>query len=167
MVKIVFIVAAARNGVIGAAGALPWRLPSELRRFRDTTWGRPMIMGRKTFDSIGKALPGRETIIVTRDHSFHVEGAHVVHSLDAALELGKARATAMGVDEIMIVGGAEIYAALISRADRIVLTEVDLTPDGDAVFPQLDGSWKEVSRETPERGPKDDAGYTVKVLERG
>ena len=146
---------------------MPWRLPGELKHFRQTTLGRPMIMGRKTWRSIGKPLPGRETIVVTRDESFSAEGAHVAHSLDDALAFGAERAKAMGVDEIMVVGGAEIYAALMSRADRIVLSEVDLAPEGDAMFPPLDPArWKEVSRQTPERGPKDEAGFTVKVFER-
>lgn len=167
MSKIVFVVAVARNGVIGAEGKLPWRLPSDLKRFRETTWGRPMIMGRKTFESIGKPLPGRETIVVTRDAGFRADGVHVAHDVDAALALGAQRARAMNVDEIMVVGGGEIYRALFSRADRVVLTEVELMPEGDAFFPPLDpGKWKEVSREAPARGPKDDARFVVKVLER-
>ncbi len=167
MTRIVFVVAVARNGVIGAGGKLPWRLPSDLKRFRETTWGRPMIMGRKTFSSIGKALPGRETIVVTRDSSFHFEGVHVAHDIEAALALGAQRASAMGVDEIMVVGGGEIYRALLPRADRVVLTEVDLAPEGDAAFPALDPTaWAEVSRDAPPRGPKDDASFVVKVFER-
>ena len=167
MPKLVFVVAAARNGVIGAAGKLPCRLPSDLRHLRETTWGRPMIMGRKTYDSIGKPLPGRESIVVTRDPAFAVEGVHVARSIDEAVEIGARRAPAMGVDEIMVVGGAEIYAALLPRADRIVLSEVDSAPDGDAFFPPLDENiWHEVAYERPERGPKDDADFTIRTFER-
>ena len=168
MAKIVLVAAVARNGAIGVKGGLPWRMPSDLKHLRATTWGRPMIMGRKTFDSIGKPLPGRETIVVTRDQSFARDGVHVVRSIDAALALGHERAKAMGVDEIMVVGGAELYRATLDVADRIVLSEVDLAPEGDAFFPALDMSrWREVSRETPPRGEKDDAAFTVRVLERG
>ncbi|MFV0280743.1 MAG: dihydrofolate reductase [Rhodoblastus sp.] len=167
MEKIVLIVAAARNGAIGAKGGLPWRLPSDLKRFRETTWGRPMIMGRKTWDSIGKPLPGRETIVVTRDPTFTAPGAHVVGDVDSALALGAERAKAMGAAEIMVVGGAEIYRATLERADRIVLTEVDLAPEGDAFLPTLAPErWREVSRETPPRAEQDEAGFVVRVLER-
>jgi dihydrofolate reductase len=167
MSKIVFIVAVARNGVIGAAGTLPWRLPSDLKHLRETTWGRPMIMGRKTYESIGRPLPGRETIVVTRDAAFAVEGVHVARSIADAVGIGEERAKAMGVDEIMIVGGAEIYAALLPQADRIVLTEVDSAPAGDAFFPPLDRNvWREVAQERPPRGPKDDADFTIRTFER-
>ncbi|HMN73270.1 MAG TPA: dihydrofolate reductase [Rhodoblastus sp.] len=167
MAKIVLVAAVARNGAIGAKGGLPWRLPSDLKHLRETTWGRPMIMGRKTFDSIGKPLPGRETIVVTRDQTFARDGVHVVRSIDDALALGASRAQAMGVDEIMVIGGGELYRATLDRADRIVLSEVDLAPEGDAFFPQIDGSqWREVARKTPPKTEKDEAAFTVRVLER-
>lgn len=167
MAKIVLVAAVARNGAIGSKGGLPWRLPSDLKHLRETTWGRPMIMGRKTFDSIGKPLPGRESIVVTRDTSFSREGVHVARSVDDAIVIGAARAKAMGVDEIMVIGGGDLYRATMDRADRLVLSEVDLAPEGDAFFPEIDMSrWREVSRSTPPRGPKDDAAFTVRVLER-
>ena len=167
MAKIVLVAAVARNGAIGAKGGLPWRLPSDLKHLRETTWGRPMVMGRKTFDSIGRPLPGRETIVVTRDESFAREGVHVARSVEDALALGALRAKAMGVDEIMVIGGGELYRATLDRADRIVLSEVDLAPEGDAFFPALDPSqWREVARETPPKGEKDDAAFTVRTLER-
>jgi len=167
MAKIVLVAAVARNGAIGVRGGLPWRLPSDLKHLRETTWGRPMIMGRKTFDSIGKPLPGRETIVVTRDQTFARDGVHVVRAIDDALALGHERAKAMGVDEIMVVGGGDIYRAVLDRADRIVLSEVDLTPEGDAFFPTLDmKQWREVSREARLRGEKDDADFVVRILER-
>ena len=167
MAKIVLVAAVARNGAIGVKGGLPWRLPSDLKHLRETTWGRPMVMGRKTFDSIGRPLPGRESIVVTRDASFSREGVHVARTIDAALALGEARAKAMGVDEIMVIGGGELYRATLDRADRIVLSEVDLAPEGDAFFPEIDMTrWREVSRKTPPRGEKDEAAFTVRTLER-
>ena len=167
MAKIVLVAAVARNGAIGVKGGLPWRLPSDLKHLRETTWGRPMVMGRKTFDSIGKPLPGRETIVVTRDQSFVRDGVHVTRSIDEALALGHERAKAMGVDEIMVVGGGELYRATLDRADRIVLSEVDLAPDGDAFFPKLDmRQWREISRQTPPRGERDEADFVVRTLER-
>ncbi|MFO1167005.1 MAG: dihydrofolate reductase [Rhodoblastus sp.] len=167
MAKIVLVAAVARNGAIGVKGGLPWRLPSDLKHLRETTWGRPMVMGRKTFDSIGKPLPGRESIVVTRDASFSREGVHVARTIDAALALGAARAKAMGVDEIMVIGGGELYRATLDRADRLVLSEVDLAPEGDAFFPEIDmNRWREVSRHTPPRGEKDEASFTVRTLER-
>lgn len=167
MAKIVLVAAVARNGAIGVKGGLPWRLPSDLKHLRETTWGRPMVMGRKTFDSIGKPLPGRESIVVTRDASFARDGVHVVRTIDAALALGEERAKAMGVDEIMVIGGGELYRATLDRADRLVLSEVDLAPEGDAFFPEIDmNRWREVSRHTPPRGEKDDASFTVRTLER-
>ena len=167
MAKIVLVAAVARNGAIGVKGGLPWRLPSDLKHLRETTWGRPMVMGRKTFDSIGKPLPGRETIVVTRDQAFARDGVHVVRSIDDALALGASRAQAMGVDEIMVIGGGELYRATLDRADRIVLSEVDLAPEGDAFFPALDpGQWREVARETPPKSEKDDAAFIVRTLER-
>lgn len=167
MAKIVLVAAVARNGAIGTKGGLPWRMPSDLKHLRETTWGHPMIMGRKTFDSIGKPLPGRETIVVTRDPSFAREGVHVVGSVDEAVALGEARAKAMGVDAIMVVGGADIYRATLDRADCLVLSEVDLAPEGDAFFPSIDpATWRETSRRTPPKAEKDDASFTVRVLER-
>lgn len=167
MAKIVLVAAVARNGAIGVKGGLPWRLPSDLKHLRETTWGRPMVMGRKTFDSIGKPLPGRETIVVTRDRAFARDGVHVARSIEDALALGELRAQAMGVDEIMVIGGGELYRATLDRADRIVLSEVDLAPEGDAFFPEIDMTrWREVSRKTPPRGEKDEAAFTVRTLER-
>ena len=167
MAKIVLVAAVARNGAIGVKGGLPWRLPSDLKHLRETTWGRPMVMGRKTFDSIGKPLPGRETIVVTRDQTFARDGVHVARSIEDALALGELRAQAMGVDEIMVIGGGELYRATLDRADRIVLSEVDLAPEGDAFFPEIDMTrWREVSRKTPPRGEKDEAAFTVRTLER-
>ena len=164
---LVFVVAIARNNVIGRDGGLPWRMPSDLKRFRAATMGKPMIMGRKTFASIGKALPGRETIVVTRDTSFAVPGVLVAHDMDEAINLGKARARAMGAPEVAVAGGAQIFSALLPLADRIILTEIDLAPEGTEFWPGLDPQdWRETAREVVPRGPNDDAGFIVRTLER-
>jgi dihydrofolate reductase len=159
-VPLVLVAAVARNGVIGANGGLPWRLSSDLKRFKALTWGKPLVMGRKTFESIGRALPGRETIVVTRDRSFAPAGVLVVHELDAGLDLAAERAHAMGADEIIIGGGGEIFGQTIGRASRLFITEVALDADGEARFPPIEPhAWREVSRETGQRGPRDDADF--------
>lgn len=137
------IAAVARNGVIGAQGDLPWRLPADLRRFKALTTGHVLVMGRKTFESIGRALPGRTTIVVTRQPGWSADGVRVASSVDdalvAAAELGP---------ETFVAGGAEIYAQTLARADRLELTEVHAEPEGDTFFPELDRSaWLEVARE--------------------
>lgn len=144
MPAIVLVAAVARNRVIGAGGDLPWRLPVDMKRFKAVTIGKPMIMGRKTFDSIGRPLPGRRTIVVTRDRNWSAEGVETAQSLDAALAMAAEGAP----DEIVIAGGGEIYAQALPRADRLRLTWVDLEPDGDARFPEFDpAEWRETLRE--------------------
>ncbi|HYC25193.1 MAG TPA: dihydrofolate reductase [Roseiarcus sp.] len=151
------VAAVARNGVIGVDNRLAWRVPTDLRRFRALTMGKPLVMGRKTFESIGRLLPGRETIIVTRRADFLVAGAHVARDVETGLAL--ADRLAMGEqNEIIVAGGAEIYAQTIGRADRLLITEVDLAPPGDALFPPIDPAiWREVGRERPPRGERDEA----------
>ena len=155
------IVAVAENGVIGKDNGLPWHISSDLKRFRALTMGKPLIMGRKTFQSVGRALPGRETIIVTRDAAFTPPpGVHCTRTIDAALDLAAARATALGVDEIMLAGDGEVFAALIDRVDRMYVTFVHISPQGDAFFPPIDWSqWQEVRREEhlPQKG--DEAAF--------
>jgi len=158
--RVALIAAVARNGVIGAGGALPWRLSSDLKRFKALTMGKPLIMGRKTFEAIGRPLPGRATIVVTRDEEFACEGVERARDVEAALRLADARARAAGVDEMMVAGGGEIYAQTIARAGRLSITEVDLAPEGDARFPPIDPAlWREVSRESGARGPRDEADF--------
>ncbi|QXX75684.1 dihydrofolate reductase [Methylovirgula sp. HY1] len=156
------IVALAENGVIGKGNSLPWHISSDLKRFRALTMGKPLIMGRKTFQSIGRALPGRDTIVVSRDAAFTLPpGVHRAETIDAALALALARATEMGADEIMLAGGGEIFTALIDRADRMYVTFVQGTPEGDAFFPAIDWSqWQEVRREAylPQKG--DEVGFS-------
>lgn len=137
---ITLVVAMARNGVIGRDGALPWRLPDDLRRFKALTLGKPVLMGRRTWASIGRPLPGRTNLVMTRDPAFRAAGAVVVHALDEAL------AQAQG--ELMVIGGAEIYALAAPHASRAHLTAVDAEVDGDTRLPPFDAlAWREVARE--------------------
>lgn len=162
-----FVVAAGENGVIGRDGALPWRLSTDLRLFRRLTLGKPVIMGRKTYESIGKPLDGRDNIVVSRDPSFQAEGVVVTHSVAAALERARELAHARGADEIAVIGGAEIFEAMLPCADRIYLTRVGASPPGDTFLPSLDAAiWRETSREQLERGPKDEYNATLTVLDR-
>ncbi len=158
---IVFVVAMGENGVIGRDNEMPWHVRSDLKRFKALTWGKPMIMGRKTFQSIGKALPGRESVVVTSDPNFRAEGAHVVHSLEAAVERARQFCVELNADEIAVIGGGEVFAQMLDRADRIHVTVIHARPDGDAFFPDLDpGQWVEESRERHDPGEKDDHSYS-------
>lgn len=146
--QIVLVVATADNGVIGRDGAMPWHLPADLRRFRRMTVGKPVIMGRKTFESIGKPLPGRHNIVLTRNDEWTADGVTVVRNLAEAI-------AAAGLDprarapEIMVIGGAEIYGLAMPVATRIELTRIHVRPEGDTVFPEPDpAAWAEVARET-------------------
>lgn len=139
--EIVLVLARADNGVIGRDGDLPWRLPADLRHFKALTLGHPMIMGRKTFDSLPGLLPGRRHIVLTRDASWTGEGAEVAHDVDAALHLAAA------APAVMVIGGAEAYGLFLSIADRIELTEVHLDADGDVAIAYPDAAdWEEVAR---------------------
>ena len=161
------VAAVARNGVIGAENRLLWRLSSDLRHFKAVTMGKPLVVGRKTFQSIGRPLPGRDTIVLTRDLTLSPEGALVAHSLETALALAAERAAVTGADAIVIAGGGELYAQTIDRAARLAITEVALEPQGDARFPPIDpAEWREVRREKGERGPKDEADFVFADYER-
>ena len=166
-VPLVLVAAVARNGVIGANGGLPWRLSSDLKRFKALTWGKPLVMGRKTFASIGRALPGRETIVVTHDPAFAPSGVFVAHNLDAGLDLAAEHARAMCADQIVVAGGGEIYAQTIARASRLFITEIALDAQGEAHFPPIDPQeWREIGREKGERGPRDDADFAFVEYKR-
>lgn len=152
---VTIVAAIAANGIIGRDGGLPWRLPGDLARVKRLTMGHVLVMGRRTFDSIGRALPGRTTVVVTRQADWRAEGVLVADSVDAALELG-----ARHDPEIYVFGGADVYAAALPQTDRMVLTWVDLEPAGDTSFPEVDwGDWREVGREPGE-------GYAVVEYER-
>ena len=161
------IVAAAENGVIGRDGQLPWRQPTDLKTFRRLTMGRPIIMGRKTFQSIGKPLDGRTNIVVTRDPAFQAVGVHCVMSLDAAI--AEARPLVAGAEnpEIMVIGGAELYRAAMSLATRIYLTRIHANPTGDATFVTPGAEdWRQVSATPLARAVNDDHEATLLIFER-
>ena len=161
------VVAVAENGVIGRDGQLPWRMPSDLKVFRRLTMGRPIIMGRRTFASIGKALDGRDNIVVTRDATFQAPGVIVAASLQEALDAAKRVARARAVDEIMIIGGAEIFALALPLAHRVYLTRIHANPPGDIVFPALDAAhWSETKREPISPDPRDEHEATLTIYER-
>jgi dihydrofolate reductase len=151
------IVAASTNNVIGAKGDLPWRLSADLKRFKALTMGKPIVMGRKTYESIGRPLPGRQNIVITRQDNYAPEGCTVVQSVDAAL-------AAADAPEIMIIGGGHIYEAFIPMAERIYLTRVDADIDGDTYFPEIsEDQWQEVSRQEQAADPDND--YDVVFME--
>jgi dihydrofolate reductase len=161
------VAAIADNGVIGRDNRLIWRLRSDLRRFRDLTWGKPMIMGRKTYDSIGKPLPGRRTVVLTRDRSFAAPGVEVAHGWDQALARADALASEMGTDEISVIGGAEIYALALPGTRRLYLTLVHASPEGDTLFPAYDRSaFRELWRRECAKGPDVEHPFTFLDLER-
>jgi dihydrofolate reductase len=157
------IVAAARNGVIGKDNQIPWYLPADLAYFKHRTLGHCIIMGRKSFRSIGRPLPKRTNIVVTRDPFFQADGVVVTHSVREALEY----AFEQGEAEVFIIGGGEIYRQSMDEWDRIYLTEVDLEPEGDVFFPTINPEeWQEVWRETHEPDEKNEAGWAFVVMER-
>jgi len=166
-VPVILVAAMARGRVIGVANGLPWHMRSDLKQFKAATMGKPLVMGRKTYQSIGRLLPGRESIIVTRDAAFTVAGAHMAGDLDAALRLGQERAQAMGADAVIVAGGATVYAEALPFADAMILTELHLDAQGDAYFPPFDmAQWREASRIAYPRGEGDDAAFDVVRLER-
>ncbi|MBW6527142.1 dihydrofolate reductase [Sphingomonas sp. RHCKR7] len=158
---ITFVLARADNGVIGVDGRLPWHLPADLRRFKALTMGQAMVMGRRTFESFPAPLPGRRHIVLTRDPAWHAAGAEVAHSPEAALALARAGDPDA---RVAVIGGAEIFALLLDRADRVELTEVHAEPAGDAIVPAFTG-WRELAREShPAEG--DRPGYDFVTLAR-
>jgi dihydrofolate reductase len=165
--KIVLVAAIGENSVIGRDGELPWHLKSDMQHFRRVTMNRPVIMGRKTHESIGKLLPGRTNIVLTRDLALVARGAVLATSLDAALAFARTDAAKRGVDEIMVIGGSDIFAATMPLAERLEITHVHLAPEGDAYFPEIDPEvWEEVTREDHPAGPDDDAGFAVATYTR-
>ena len=166
-VGVTFVVAVADNGVIGQGGGLPWRLKSDMQHFRAATMGKPVVMGRKTYLSIGKPLAGRTNIVVSRDRAFAAPGVLVAPSIEAALTVARGDALRRGAAEIAVIGGADIYAQTMTAADRLVVTRVHLRPAGDTKFPSVDPNvWKEVERAEHRAGPHDEADFTIVVYER-
>ena len=161
------IVAVANNGVIGFDGHMPWRLPDDMKRFVVKTMGKPVVMGRRTFEDVGKPLKGRANIVVSSRNDFQPEGVTVVPTLAEGLKLAKTIAGANEEDEVMVIGGARIYEEALPKTDRIYLTEVEGDFEGDTFFPDLaDGHWNEVSRENCKGDQPGVSGYNFVVLER-
>lgn len=166
-VRVSIIAAVAGNGVIGAGNAMPWKLSSDLKRFKALTLGKPVVMGRKTFESIGKPLGGRLNVVVTRRTDFAPDGVTVAPTVDAALVAAEAGAKAASADEIMVIGGGEIYRAAFDRADRLYVTHVEASPEGDTHFPGIDPAvWRSTTAETLPFGPKDSAPTTFVIYDR-
>lgn len=161
------IAAVAENGVIGADQTIPWRIPSDMAYFKRTTMGKPLIMGRKQFETVGKPLPGRTNIVVTRQAGYRPDGVIVMNDLDAAIARAKIIAEADGVGEVMIVGGGEIYRQAMPLADRLYISHVALCPDGDVTFPAIDpDQWRVVDEPAVPPSEKDAAAFLIKVYER-
>lgn len=164
---IALVVAMAENRAIGRGGDLPWHLRSDMRHFRQVTMGKPIVMGRRTFKSLPRVLDGRLNIVLTRDRGFVAPGAVVARSLEEGLEAARRSAARAGANEIMIIGGEDVFREVLPQAGRIYLTEVHASPDADTWFPELDSNeWREVFREKHEAGPKDDHAFSFVVLER-
>ena len=166
-VPVALIAAVAENGVIGSAGRIPWQLPTDFAFFKRMTLGRPLVMGRKTFESIGRPLPGRTNIVVTRRRDYQPDGVLVIDSLKSALDHAQTIAAADHAREVMVGGGAEIYDEALSLADRLYVTHVALSPPGDARFPFIDPAvWRVVEEPDVVPGPRDSAGFRVKIYHR-
>jgi len=166
-IALVHVVAAAENDVIGQGGRLPWRLKSEMAHFRRATMGKPVVMGRKTYLSIGQPLKGRTNIVISRDRTFAAPGILVAPSVKTALAAARGDALRRGVEEIAIIGGADIFQQTLAETDRLVFTRVHLRPQGDTKFPTIDPeAWTEVERTEHRAGPDDEADFTVLVYER-
>ena len=166
--RLVLVAAVAENGVIGRDGGMPWRLPGDLKHFKKTTLGKPVIMGRRTFESIGrKPLPGRQNIVLTRDKDFRADGVTVAATLDEALQIAEREAAKLSAGEIAVIGGSTLYEETLPRADRLYLTEVHASPEGDTHFPSFNrAEWKEVSRDGPKREAGDSFAYSFVTLDR-
>lgn len=161
------IAAVAENGVIGRDNRLPWRLATDLKRFKAVTWGKPVVMGRRTFESIGRPLAGRTTIVVSRDPNWRAEGVQSASDVDRAIAIAEEAARTMRANEIMVAGGAGIYAQTLDLADRLYLTTVHGTPAGDASFPAYDpNEWRVIVTDRLRASDRDEFATTYRVLDR-
>ncbi|MFZ2079920.1 MAG: dihydrofolate reductase [Xanthobacteraceae bacterium] len=164
---IIIVAAVAKNGVIGRGNALPWRLKSDMAHFRALTVGNPVALGRKTYQSIGKPLAGRTTIVISRDKNFSAPGIVVAPNFNAALETARGDALRRNAGAIIVAGGADIYAQALPLATRLVITQVHKRVDGDARFPAIDPKlWRETARSEQKPGPQDDAAFAFVTYER-
>lgn len=158
-----FVVAAATNNAIGKDGKLPWHLPNDMKHFKNVTWGMPVVMGRKTFESLGKALPGRKNIVISRQPGLNIQGAIAVKNMEDALFV--ARQT--DANEVMVIGGGEIYKTLMDKAKRIYLTRVEAEPEADTFFPAISPKeWFLVSQKNHEADENNDYNYSFQLWER-
>ena len=162
-------IARARNGVIGKGGTLPWRLKTDLANFRAVTMGKPVIMGRKTWESLPKKpLVGRTNIVLSRDGSFEPKGAVVCEEFSEAVSIGREQAQEDGAAEVCVIGGASLFMLALMKAQRLYLTDIDAEVEGDVVLPPIDESrWREVRRQAYPAGPEDQYPFVIRVLERG
>ncbi len=161
-IAIILVVAVAENGVIGRDNNLPWRIKSDLKFFRSVTMGKPVVMGRKTYASIGKPLPGRTNIVITRQADFAAPGVLVAPGLDQALAAARGDALRRGADAIAVIGGTDVFLQTLPLADRIILTLVHAKPAGDTYFPAIDPAvWREADRLPQPKGPDDEYGFTI------
>jgi dihydrofolate reductase len=166
-IAIVIVVAVAENGVIGRDNTLPWHLRSDMKHFRALTINKPVVMGRKTYLSIGKPLKDRTNIIVSRDLSLVLPGCVTAMSIDAALASARDDARKRGVNEIMVIGGRDVFAATLPMASRLEVTHVHAAPEGDVFFPPIDPDmWREAARTEYPKGPDDDAAFAIATYER-
>ena len=164
---LVLIAAVARNGVIGFEGRMPWRLPGDMVHFKAMTGGKPVVMGRRTFETIGHPLSGRPTLVLSGDPRFAPPGVTVARSIDALFGAAQAAGARIGADAIMVAGGGSLYEEFLPQADRIILTEVDAEPTGDTLFPRLDPTvWREQERRRPERHDGDTTSYSFLTFTR-
>ena len=166
--KISLIVAISDNGVIGNQGKMPWKMRSDMKYFRHTTMHKPVIMGRKTWESLNAPLANRDNIVVTRQEGYAPEGAIIAPSVEKAIAMAEEFAEMRSVDEVMIVGGSQIYELTLPMADRVYFTEIHMNVEGDTFFRPLDKAvWQEVSRSSFEAGKRDDADYSFVIYEKG
>ncbi len=165
--KISFVVAMGENRAIGKDGGMPWHMPADLAHFKRVTMGKPMLMGRRTFESIGRALPGRDNIVVTRDTEWRAEGVVVASDPESGLQKAATAAKVRGADEIAVIGGASIYEALMDRADVLYITELKSRFDADTYFPSIGFGWEEVARESHPADEKNPVAYDFVTLRRG
>jgi dihydrofolate reductase len=165
--KVVLVAAVAENGVIGRGGTLPWRLKSDMQHFRRLTLGRPVVMGRKTYESIGRPLKDRTNIVISRDPGYAAEGIIVANSFEAAIDMARQDARQRAADTIAIIGGAGVFSDSLAIADRLEITLVHASPAGDTFFPPIDsGMWRETARVRQDAAPGDDADVTFITYQR-
>jgi len=160
------IVAMADNRVIGIDNGLPWYLPADLKHFRAVTMGKPILMGRKTFESIGRPLPGRTNIVISHNPDLALAGCRTATTIEGALAIAGEALRDSGYDEAMVIGGAALYREMLPRTQRLYLTQVHAAPEGDAFFPELDGQWRETGRQDFETDGENEHAYSFVMLER-